>query len=137
VNKDGFIVHGCVKSGLCLTFSVHVLEETRAFGLEHLKLRLSIYQVMNKHKCRIKVMMEKNDELSRDLFLSEQDICNLAKKLAKKTYKKHENDAQSVRMWVVENKYNVFFYQESGGQVEGNFQNSHMSFTIGIQIEWK
>jgi hypothetical protein len=43
-------------------------------------------------------MMENNDELSRDLFLSEQDICNLASKLAKKMYKKHENDAQSVQM---------------------------------------
>ncbi len=82
-------------------------------------------------------MMENNDELSRDLFLSEQDICNLASKLAKKMYKKHENDAQSVQMQVVENKYKVFFNQESGGQVEGNFQNSHMPFTIGIQIEWK
>jgi hypothetical protein len=38
-------------------------------------------------------MMEYNSELSRDLFLSEQDIHNLAGKLTKKTYKKHENDA--------------------------------------------
>jgi hypothetical protein len=28
--------------------------------------------------------------------LNEQDICNLASKLAKKTYKKHEIDAQNV-----------------------------------------
>jgi hypothetical protein len=31
-------------------------------------------------------MMENNDELSRDLFLNEQDICKLVGKLAKKTY---------------------------------------------------
>jgi predicted transcriptional regulator len=61
--------------------------------LEHLKLGLSIYQVMNKHKCRVKEMMENNGELSRDLFLNEQDIRNLAGKLAKETYKKHDNDA--------------------------------------------
>lgn len=61
--------------------------------LKHLKLGLSIHQVMNKHKCRVKKMMEYNSELSRDLFLSEQDIHNLAGKLTKKTYKKHENDA--------------------------------------------
>jgi hypothetical protein len=48
---------------------------------------------MNKHKCRVKEMMENNDELSRDLFLNEQDICKLVGKLAKKTYNKHENDA--------------------------------------------
>jgi hypothetical protein len=72
---------------------MHVLEETRAFVLEHLRLGLSIYQVMNKHKCRVKEMMENSSELSRDLFLSEQDILNLARKLAKETYKKHDNDA--------------------------------------------
>jgi len=71
VNKDGFIVHECVKSGLRLVFYVHVSKETRAFMLEHLKLGLSIYQVMNKHKCRVKEMIENNGELSRDLFLSE------------------------------------------------------------------
>jgi len=48
---------------------------------------------MNKHKCRVKEMMENSGELSRDLFLSEQDIHNLARELAKETYKKHENDA--------------------------------------------
>jgi hypothetical protein len=32
--------------------------------------------------------------------LLEQDIHNLAGKLAKETYKKYENDAKSVRMWV-------------------------------------
>jgi hypothetical protein len=32
----------------------------------------------------MKEMIERNGELSRDLFLSEQDICNMAGKLAKK-----------------------------------------------------
>ncbi len=56
-------------------------------------------------------MIERNGELSRDLFLSEQDIHNMAGKLAKKTYKKHENDAQSVCMWLAENRNIFFFYQ--------------------------
>ncbi len=93
MNKDGFIDHGCVKSGLRSVFFMHVFEATRAFVLKHFKLGLSIYQVMNKHKCRVKEMMKNSSELSKDLFLSEQDILNLARKLAKKTYKKHENDA--------------------------------------------
>jgi hypothetical protein len=105
--------------------------------LEHLKLGLSIYQVMNKHKCRVKEMMENSNELSRYLFLSEQNIIHLARKLAKKTYKKHENDAHSVRMWVVENKDKVFFYQESGQHVQGNLENNQLPFTVGIQTEWQ
>jgi hypothetical protein len=28
-------------------------------------------------------------------------------------YKKHENDAQSVHMWVAKNIDNIFFYQET------------------------
>jgi len=38
----------------------------------------------------------------------------MAGQLAKEMYKKHENDVQIVWMWVVENKDNVFFYQENG-----------------------
>jgi hypothetical protein len=89
--------------------------------------------MMNKHKAQVKDMMENKAELSRYLFLSEQDICNMASKLAKKTYKKHENDVQSVQMWVVENKDKVFLYQENGVHVEGNFQSCNMPFTIRIQ----
>jgi len=74
-------------------FYVLVSKETRAFMLKHLRLGLSIYQVMNKQNYRVEEMMENSGELSRDLFLSEQDICNLVGKLGKKTYKKHEFDA--------------------------------------------
>jgi hypothetical protein len=65
---------------------------------------------MNKHKSRVKEIMENNGDLSRDFFLCEQDIRNLIGKLTKKTYKKDENDAKSVQMWVTENKEIVFFY---------------------------
>ncbi len=64
--------------------------------------------------------------------MSEQNIRNMAGKLSKEMYKKHENDMQSVQMRVVENKYKVFFYQEIGVQVEKNLQGNNMPFTIGI-----
>ncbi len=66
--------------------------------LEHVQLGLSLYQVTNKHKVRVKEMIKRNGELSRDLFFSEQDIRNMAGKLTKKTHRNHENDAQSLRM---------------------------------------
>jgi hypothetical protein len=50
INKEGFVVHGLVESGLRLAFLVHVSKDIRAFVLEHLQLGLSMYQVMNKHK---------------------------------------------------------------------------------------
>jgi hypothetical protein len=46
--------------------------------------------------------------LTRDTFLCEQDIQNIAKKLAKETYMKHENNVESLHMWVQEN-LNILF----------------------------
>jgi hypothetical protein len=51
-------------------------------------------------------------------------------KLAKETHEKDENDAKSVRMWVIENKGKVFFYQELNVQVKGNLNRGNMPFTI-------
>jgi hypothetical protein len=45
----------------------------------------------------------------RYTFLCEQDIQNIAEKLAKETYKKYENHAESVCMWARENP-NILFY---------------------------
>jgi len=138
VNKEG-LVRGLVKSGLGSTFSIHVSKDTWAFVLEHFQLGFfCIYQVMNKHKSLVKEMIERNGELSRDLFLNEQNIRNMVGKLAKKMYNKHENDAQSVCMWMVGKKNNVFFYQETNVEVDdGGCQSHNMPLTIGIQIEWQ
>jgi hypothetical protein len=93
---------------------------------------------MNKHKARVKEMIERIGELSRDLFLSEQNIHNMAGKLAKEMYKKHENDTQSVHMWVAANRDNIFFNHKTNVEVDdGGYQSCNMPFTIGIQIEWQ
>jgi hypothetical protein len=86
----------------------------------------------------VKEMIERNDELSRNLFLNEQDICNMAWKLAKDMYKKHGNDTQNVCMWAIENKDNVLFYLEINVEVDdGGSQRCNMPFTIGIQTSWQ
>jgi hypothetical protein len=89
---------------------------------------------MNKHKAQVKEMIERNGELEKDLFLSEQDIRNMAGKLTKKTYKKHENDAQSVHMWVTKNRDNIFFNQKTNAEVDnGGYQSRNMP----SQLEYK
>jgi hypothetical protein len=88
VNNERIVVHGFVKSGLRLAFSIHILEDTWAFMLEHLRLD----QIMSKHKARVKEMIKMNGELLRDLFFSEQYIHNMVGKLPKDTCKKHENE---------------------------------------------
>ncbi len=92
----------------------------------------------NKHKTQMKKMVERICELLRDLFLNEQDICNMARKVAKETCKKHENDTQSMHMWVAENRNNIFFYQETNVEVDdGGCQSRNMPFKIGIQTKWR
>ncbi len=57
--------------------------------------------------------------LSKDLFLCEQDIRNVVSKLAKKTYKQHDNDSKNVRMWVKDNVDNIFYFQKTSHEPIG------------------
>ncbi len=80
--------------------------------------------------------MEGDGGLNCDLFLCEQDIHNLTRKLTKETYQKYENDVKYVRMWVQKNKANVFFLQECGIQVNDGLFGKNVPFIIGIQTPW-
>jgi hypothetical protein len=61
--------------------------QRKTFVLEHLHLGLFVSQIMAKHRCHVKKITKASGVLSRDLFLCEQDICNMVGELAKKTYK--------------------------------------------------
>ena len=80
---------------------------------------------------------ERGEELTRDLFISEQDIRNVAGRLAIETYKRDNNDAKFVRMWVQEHPELVFYYKESGLHVPGAITRDNIPFTIGIQTSWQ
>ncbi len=66
-------------------------------------------------------------------LLFEQDIQNIAKKLAKETYKKYINDAKSVHMWVWKKPNILFYYQETRFEVGGKLSRNNIPFTIRIQ----
>jgi hypothetical protein len=68
--------------------------------MEQLKLGLSMFQIMEKHKQHVKNIMLRTCELNRDMFLIEQDVKVLSRKLAQETYQLHKNDVKIVRMWV-------------------------------------
>ena len=80
---------------------------------------------------------KRGEELTRDLFISEQDICNVAGRLAIETYKCDNNDAKFVRMWVQQHPELVFYYKESGLYVRGAITRANIPFTIGIQTAWQ
>lgn len=55
--------------------------------------------------------------MTMDMFVSEQNIRNMACNHVHILYIKHENDVTSVRMWVEENKDEVFYYHDGGDVV--------------------
>ncbi len=85
------------------------------------------YHCKNVHE-----LVKTNENLTKDTFLCEQNIRNIARKLAKETYKKHDNDANSVHMWVREKLNVLFYYQESGYEVGGELSSSNIPFTVKI-----
>ena len=137
VNLSGIFCHGSTKIGHKSRFSSHLSVHVRAFIMCHLRLGLSIPQIMVKHKKRFMEACTRGEELTRDHFISEQDIRNVAGRLAIETYKRDNNDAKSVRMWVQQHPGLVFFYKESGVHVRGAITRDNIPFTIGIQTAWQ
>jgi spore germination protein YaaH len=62
-------------------------------------LGLFVSQVMTKHRKNVQELVDIAKNLMKDTFLCEQNIQNIAERLTKETYKKHEIDVESVRMW--------------------------------------
>ena len=137
VNLKGFFCHGATKAGHKSRFSSYLSQEVREFIMTHLRLGLSIPQIMGKHRKRFMEVCERGEELTQDLFISEQDIRNVAGRLAIETYKCDNNDTKSVRMWVQEHPFLVFYYKEIGVYVRGAITRENIPFTIGIQISWQ
>lgn len=78
------------------------------FVQEQLRVGLFVSRIMMKHKCWVKEVMDTNGEISRDIFISEEDVWNMARKFAMESHKRHVNDA---KMFILdfENHDNVFF----------------------------
>jgi hypothetical protein len=137
VNQQGLIVHGKYKLGEQLAFSSHVSKGMKTFVLERLHLRLFVSQIKAKHRCHVKKITEASGVLSKNLFLCEQNIRNVVGKLAKETYKPHDNDANNIKMWVKDNVDNVFYFQKTSHEPIRGLSAQNIPFTIGIQTPWK
>jgi hypothetical protein len=54
--------------------------------MEQLRLGLTIYQIMAKHKQHVKNIMLRTCELNRDMFLTKQAVKLLSGELVQETY---------------------------------------------------
>ncbi|DBA85568.1 TPA: hypothetical protein ACH3X2_005658 [Trebouxia sp. C0005] len=68
-------------------------------------------QIMAKHTKAILPQLE-SKTADRDCFLDPQDIRNMNLKLAQLTWKLHDNEAQSVRLFYQQHSEFAFIYQE-------------------------
>lgn len=87
--------------------------------------------IIAKHIKNFLQVCERGEDLTRDLFISEQDVCNMAGKLA---IDKHDkNDTQFVHMWVQKNPILVYYYKETKVKVTRGLNRKK----IAIQIAWQ
>jgi hypothetical protein len=119
-------------------YTKHISEEIREFVRNLYLARVPIARIHYMHMVTIiRLHDEGNLVVSRDCFLSEDDIRNLCRLLQKDLYMKHSNNAESVWMWVQENPDLVFYYQDPGGLVDGAITVDNMPFVIGIQTAFQ
>jgi hypothetical protein len=97
INAIGGLCHGNIFQGDKVTFIAHVSRALKDFVLKNLQLGFFVSQSIAKHHKKVQHIVETSGCLTRETFLCEQHICNIEGKLAKETYKKHEND-EKVRM---------------------------------------
>jgi len=78
---------GKIFQGDKIAFIAHVSVALKDFVVDSLRLGFFVSQVMVKHRRIVQELVETSGNLTRDAFLCEQDIQNIAKKIAKETYK--------------------------------------------------
>lgn len=136
-NQYGLHVHGKERPGDRSAFAAHLSKDIKTWVVKQLDLNLSVSQIMALHRLNVKKIMDGQQEITRDLFLTDQDVRYLSNKKAKETYQFHPHDALSVKMWVQQNTESVFYYQETTSLVGGSLNGDNMPFTIGIQTPWQ
>ena len=99
-------------------------------------------QIMAHHREKVFHMMsqttsKRNDILTWDMFITHQDVQNLSSKKVVETYRLHQNNALSMRMWLETNKDSVFHYTKTCKVGLGALHASNVPFTIGIQSPWQ
>ena len=141
-NRVGVKVHGDLAMEARTSFSAHLSTAMKEWVIAQLDLGLTVQQVLAHHREKLFSTMSKLEGdgasiLTLDMFLSHQDVRNLSSKKAAETYRLHQNDALSVRMWVETNRDSVFYYKETGKLGPGALQAQNIPFVVGIQTPWQ
>ena len=135
VNQNGEICHGYQHLGDHGAFTWQLSKDLKHFVLKSFCDGHSVPQILTKHIDIVEEAIKNGKEVNRDMFLHEREVWNLAIKVTRETYMLDKNDASSVKLWVQENRDNVFYYIETSVLAQGELNGSNMPFTLGIQTK--
>ena len=121
------------------SFSAHLSTAMKDWVIAQLDLGLTVQQILAHHREKLFSTMSelKGDGasvLTRDMFLSHQDVRNLSSKKAAETYRVHQNDALNIRMWMETNRDSVFYYKETRKLGPGALHVQNVPFVVGIRM---
>jgi hypothetical protein len=72
--------------GDTFAFVAHLSQKIKDFFMEQLRLGLIVFQIMAKHKQRVKNIMLGTCELNKNMYFIEQNVKVLFKRLVQETY---------------------------------------------------
>ena len=137
LNSRGELCHGTMVSGTRCALGAGLSEAMKMKIAQMHAFGLSPAQIMQQHTKEVRELAISNGVVTRDTFLLPVDVRNICRKRAEDLWEKHPSDPISVRMWVLENPENVFYFQEhSLLDINSQVQND-APFTLGVQSEWQ
>ena len=130
LNTHGELCHGTMVSGTRYALGVGLSSELKMKIAQMHAFGLSPAQIMQQYTKEVRELALSNGVVIRDTFFV---AGGCEERLSKSSG--HMSDPISVRMWVMENLENVFYYQEhSLLDINSQVQNDS-PFTFGIQSE--
>ena len=137
LNIHGELCHGTMVTGTRYALGARLSEELKMKIAQMHAYGLSPAQIMQQHTKEVRELALSNGVVTRNTFLLPIDVRNICQKRAEELWEKHPSDPISVRMWVMKNPENVFYYQEhSLLDINSQVQNDS-PFTLGVQSEWQ
>lgn len=112
-DKAGNVAHGSslAAQGIRELHAPHVSDKMRDWVTIKVNDRCTTQQILKQHAKAVEARIAAGNS-DRDCFLTGQDIRNIEQKLAKGTWKLHENEAQSVRLFYQQHSDFMFIYVE-------------------------
>ena len=131
-DKSNVVCHGnnAINRPKKFNYAPHLTEDIRASVQDLIQNGFNVTMIWDQLIYDVK---HRSGELftwvSRDAFMTRQDILNIYNDMKRLEYVKDENDPRSVECWFNECPKKFFFYQKQD-------VNQNIPFTIGIQTRW-